>query len=104
MWRWRSRGGRDPVALESLVRPLLALPSRLTIDRALGQLRDHRARIALVVSEFGDVEGLISLEDIIRELLGELSDEFKSGSDLAADATARWPLAAAGTPAARRGH
>ncbi|TCT20190.1 hemolysin family protein [Thiobaca trueperi] len=73
--------GADPQALPSLVRPLLALPSRLTTDRALGQLRDHRARIALVVSEFGDVQGLISLEDIIRELLGELSDEFKSGSD-----------------------
>ena len=68
--------GADPQALPSLVRPLLALPSRLTTDRALGQLRDHRARIALVVSEFGDVQGLISLEDIIRELLGELSDEF----------------------------
>jgi CBS domain containing-hemolysin-like protein len=44
----------------------------------LSQLRDEHARIALVVDEYGDVEGLISLEDIIRELLGELSDEFKS--------------------------
>ncbi len=65
-------------SLHELVRPLLILPSSLSIDRALSQLRDEHARIALVVNEYGDAEGLISLEDIIRELLGELSDEFKS--------------------------
>lgn len=65
-------------SLQALVRPLLILPSSLSIDRALSQLRDEHARIALVVDEYGDAEGLISLEDIIRELLGELSDEFKS--------------------------
>jgi CBS domain containing-hemolysin-like protein len=55
----------------------------LTIDRALSQLRDQQARIALLADEYGDVKGLISLQDIIRELLGELSDEFKSGAELA---------------------
>ncbi|WP_295401524.1 hemolysin family protein [uncultured Thiocystis sp.] len=86
--------GHDPATLPALVRPLLALPSGLTIDRALGQLRDRRARIALAVSEFGDIEGLISLEDIIRELLGELSDEFKSAFDLAPESLpdGRWRL------------
>lgn len=74
--------GREIQALQPLVRPLLALPDWLTLDRALGQMRDRRARIALVVSEFGDLEGLISLEDIVRELIGELSDEFKSGAEL----------------------
>ncbi len=73
--------GHDPANLQPLVRPLLVLPSALTIDRALGQLRDQHARIALLVDEYGDVEGLISLQDIIRELLGELSDEFKSNAE-----------------------
>jgi CBS domain containing-hemolysin-like protein len=54
----------------------------LTLDRVLGQMRDRRARIALVVNEYGDVEGLISLEDIVRELIGDLSDEFKSNTEL----------------------
>lgn len=75
-------GGEEVRALQPLVRPILALPNTLSLDRALGQMRDRRARLALVVSEYGDIEGLISLEDIIRELLGELSDEFKSGADL----------------------
>ena len=80
--------------LQSLVRPILALPNRLTLDRVLGQMRDRRARIALVVSEYGDVEGLISLEDIVRELIGELSDEFKSNTDLAPEQldAERWRL------------
>ncbi|ADC62745.1 hemolysin family protein [Allochromatium vinosum] len=68
--------------LRALVRPLLTLPSSLTIDRALGQMRERRARIAILVDEYGDLEGLLSLEDIIRELLGELSDEFKSNPAL----------------------
>jgi CBS domain containing-hemolysin-like protein len=67
--------GGDHTGLRSLVRPLLILPSSLTIDRALSQMRDRRARIALLVDEYGDVEGLISLEDILRELLGKLSDD-----------------------------
>jgi CBS domain containing-hemolysin-like protein len=87
-------GGREIAALQSLVRPLLALPNRLTLDRVLGQMRDRRARSSLVVSEYGDVEGLISLEDIVRELIGELSDEFKSNSELAPEQldNDRWRL------------
>jgi putative hemolysin len=75
--------GGDGNALHALVRPILVLPSSLTVDRALAEMRDRCARIALLVDEHGDVQGLVSLEDIIRELLGKLSDELKSGSDLA---------------------
>jgi CBS domain containing-hemolysin-like protein len=75
--------GRDVTGLRALVRPLLVLPSSLTVDRALAEMRDRRARIALLVDEYGDLEGLVSLEDIIRELLGKLSDELTSGSDSA---------------------
>ncbi len=84
-----------PVSLEPLLRPLMAIPRTLTIDRVLGQLRDRRARLALVVSEFGDIEGLISLEDVIRELLGAMSDEFKADADDAPQALpdGRWRLA-----------
>ncbi len=75
--------GLEIQTLQPLVRPILALPNRLTLDRALGQMRDRRARIALVVNEYGDIDGLISLEDIVRELIGDLSDEFKSNTELA---------------------
>lgn len=73
--------GFDLNDLQSLVRPLLVLPDTLTIDRAVGQLRSQRARIALLADEYGDIKGLVSLEDIISELLGGVSDEFKSGAE-----------------------
>lgn len=70
-------------SLDTLVRPLLAMPVGLKVDRVLAQLRERNARIAVLVDEFGGIEGLISLEDVIRELIGGLSDEFKADSDLA---------------------
>jgi CBS domain containing-hemolysin-like protein len=75
--------GHDLTDLQSLVRPLLIVPYTLTIDRALNQLRSQRARIALLADEYGDIKGLVSLQDIIHELLGGLSDEFKSGAEVA---------------------
>ncbi|MCC6208383.1 MAG: HlyC/CorC family transporter [Gammaproteobacteria bacterium] len=86
--------GRDLTNPQSLVRPLLILPYTLTIDRALSQLRSQRARIALLTDEYGDIKGLISLQDIIRELLGGLSDEFKSGAEAAPKrlSDGRWRL------------
>jgi len=73
--------GLEVQSLEALVRPILAFPNRLTLDQALGQMRDRRARIALVVNEYGDINGLISLDDIVRELIGDPSDEFKSNTE-----------------------
>jgi putative hemolysin len=86
--------GHDLTDLHSLVRPLLILPYTLTIDRALSQLRSQRARIALLADEYGDIKGLVSLQDIIRELLGGLSDEFKTGAELASKRLpdGRWRL------------
>lgn len=75
--------GHEPSDLESLVRPLLILPYTLTIDHALSQLRSQQARIALLADEYGDIKGLVSLQDIIRELIGGLSDEFKPSAEIA---------------------
>lgn len=81
-------------SLDAMVRPLLAVPGALKIDRVLGQLRERRARLALVVDEFGGIEGLISLDDVIREVIGGMSDEFKAGGEFAAETLApgRWRL------------
>jgi CBS domain containing-hemolysin-like protein len=51
--------------------------STCTLDDALAQLRKRRSRVALVVDSLGEIEGLISIEDVMRELVGALSDEFK---------------------------
>ncbi|MBX3705959.1 MAG: HlyC/CorC family transporter [Pseudomonadales bacterium] len=72
--------GRIGGGLEALVRPLIVLSSRLTVDQVLGQLRNRRARLALIADPLGEIEGLVSIDDVMRELVGGLSDEFKRGA------------------------
>lgn len=72
-----ARDGR-PEDLPGLLRPLLTLSGGLSAERVLGELRQHRARLALLVNDTGEVEGLVTLQDLVSELLGEISDEFKS--------------------------
>jgi CBS domain containing-hemolysin-like protein len=68
---------RELADLKPLVRPLITLSSRLTVDAVLSQLRNRRARLALIADPLGEIEGLVSIEDVMRELVGGLSDEFK---------------------------
>lgn len=56
-------------------RPALALPESLNAVVALRDLQTHRQQLALVVSEHGGVEGIITVEDLIEELVGEIYDE-----------------------------
>ena len=84
--RWRVSGGHD-VTLASLLRPIASVHESVTADRVLRELREQRSHQALVVDEFGGTAGLLTLEDVLSELLGEVGDEFKSG-DPAAESTA----------------
>jgi putative hemolysin len=65
-------------ALGSLVRPILRVPDTMPADRLLGFLRERRSHQALVVDDGSAVVGLITLEDVIGELLGSVPDEFKT--------------------------
>lgn len=64
--------------LLSLVRPILRVPGTMAADRLLAFLRERRSHQALVVDEGGGVAGLITLEDVLGELLGNVPDEFKA--------------------------
>ena len=76
--RWRVSGGRDE-GLASLVRPIASVHESVTVDRVLRELRERRSHLALVVDEFGGTAGLLTLEDVLSELLGDVGDEFKAG-------------------------
>jgi putative hemolysin len=56
-------------------RPALALPESLNAVVALRELQTQRQQLALVVSEHGGVEGIITVEDLVEELVGEIYDE-----------------------------
>ena len=61
---------------ESIARPLERVPDSLLIDELLGQLRSRREHLALVADEHGTTVGLVTLEDILEEIVGEIEDEF----------------------------
>jgi len=62
----------------SLLRPIVRVPETMPADRLLAFLRERRSHQALVVDTSDSVVGLITLEDVVAELLGGVSDEFKS--------------------------
>ena len=64
--------------VSSLLRPIVRVPDTMPADRLLAFLRERRSHQALVVDTSGAVVGLITLEDVVAELLGGVSDEFKS--------------------------
>ena len=71
------------VALEGVIRPIATVHESVTVDRVLRHLRERRTHQALVVDEFGGTSGLITLEDVLAELLGDVGDEFKAGEPVA---------------------
>jgi putative hemolysin len=71
-------GDRRRVSLMPLLRPLPRVHDSIPADHLLTHFRDQRIHQALVVDDGGAVAGLITLEDIVAELLGGVSDEFKT--------------------------
>jgi CBS domain containing-hemolysin-like protein len=67
-------GGKSD--LQALARPLRRVSESVLIDELLRELRASRSHIALVVDELGTTVGLVSIEDILEEIVGEIEDEF----------------------------
>jgi CBS domain containing-hemolysin-like protein len=66
---------RGHTAIADLVRPVLAVPESVTLRRLLSDLREERSQLALVVDEHGGTAGIVTLEDIMEEIVGEIRDE-----------------------------
>jgi len=76
--RWLVGGRQSDVTLATLSRPISAVHESVTADRVVRQMRERRSHQALVVDEFGGTSGVISLQDVLAEFLGEVGDEFKA--------------------------
>lgn len=86
--------GHTGETLEGVIRPIASAHESVTVDKVLRHLRERRTHQALVVDEFGGTSGLITLEDVLSELLGDVGDEFKAGEPVAetlADGRVRLP-------------
>ncbi|MFY9555481.1 MAG: hemolysin family protein [Blastocatellia bacterium] len=64
-----------PATLEEIVRPAVFIPTHVKLNDALRMLRRSSEHMALVVDEHGGVEGLVTLEDLLEELVGDIRDE-----------------------------
>lgn len=67
-----------PASIEPLLRPVLMVHESVTADRLLTLMRERRSHQAVVLDEFGGVSGLVTLEDVLTEVMGDLGDEFKA--------------------------
>ncbi len=66
----------DTFNWQSLIRPAYFVPETKKIDDLLEEFRSNKIHMAIVVDEFGGTSGLITMEDILEEIVGEISDEY----------------------------
>jgi CBS domain containing-hemolysin-like protein len=64
--------------IESLARPVLYVPDTKPIDDLLKEMQAQRTHVAIVVDEFGGTSGMVTIEDIVEEIVGEITDEYDS--------------------------
>ncbi len=73
---------KDPGAkLGDIVRPAVVVPESKHVDRLLKEFQQCRYHMAIVVDEYGSVSGLVTIEDILELIVGEIEDEFDRGDD-----------------------
>ncbi|MEO7586907.1 MAG: hemolysin family protein [Arachnia sp.] len=71
--------------LRSIARPVLSLPETVKILRALSSMRAAASHMAIVRDEYGGTAGIVTMEDLMEELIGDITDEYDVVGDVAAD-------------------
>lgn len=64
------------IDLSALIRPAVFIPETVALEQMLQRFRSEHTQIAILVDEFGGTAGLVTLEDLVEELIGEIQDEF----------------------------
>jgi CBS domain containing-hemolysin-like protein len=75
VFRLKVTGAEPPPDLTSLLRIPLFVPESMGVLDLLARMRSGRVHLAIVVDEFGGTEGLVSIEDIVEEIVGDIEDE-----------------------------
>ena len=67
---------KEAFSIEKLLRPILLVPETMTLDNLIIEFKNSHGQMAVVVDEFGGTSGLITLEDVLEEIIGDVQDEF----------------------------
>jgi putative hemolysin len=67
---------RQPVVLRKILHPMLFVPETKKVGGLLKELQKRRSHIAIVIDEHGSVTGLVTLEDLLEQIVGEIQDEY----------------------------
>jgi len=88
------------ILLEDIIRPAYFVPETMKISRLMRELQERKMHMAVVIDEFGGVEGIVTMEDILEEIVGEIHDEYdevlkdvESAQDGSFLVNARMPIA-----------
>ena len=70
-----TNGAASPV-LQDIIRPAFFVPESKRVDEMLTEFKERRIHMAVVVDEYGGVSGIVTVEDLLEEIVGEIEDEF----------------------------
>lgn len=62
--------------IRQILRPIMTVPESIFIRELLGQMQESKSQIAILIDEYGGTSGIVTLEDIMEEIVGEIQDEF----------------------------
>jgi CBS domain containing-hemolysin-like protein len=74
-----SAGGRMDTRVGELMRPAVFVPDSKPLDALLREMQRDRNHMALLVDEYGAIAGLVTIEDVLEEIVGEINDEYDAG-------------------------
>ena len=80
------------------MRPATYVPDSKPVDELLRQMQQQRIHVAIVIDEYGGTAGLVTIEDILEEIVGEIADEY----DTERRRSSGWRPAPPGSPPASR--
>ncbi|MFP1761413.1 CNNM family magnesium/cobalt transport protein CorC [Lonsdalea quercina] len=75
------RSDSEPFSMDKVLRPAVVVPESKRVDRMLNEFRSLRYHMAIVIDEFGGVSGLVTIEDILELIVGEIEDEYDDEED-----------------------
>ena len=79
--------GNGQIAVRDVVRPAVYVPESKPVDDLLHEMQVAKRHIAIVVDEYGGTAGLVTMEDVVEEIVGEIQDEYDTEEAMAEDAS-----------------